>query len=194
MENEFSTNATPVTSGMDSTQTGQSHAEMQGGAFHDDETNAAFLGLMEEQIVAPDDISNYSFPYEPGMEELSPDAQAADMMYRTWLRDAEIPANIGSVMAKDVNEFVRRVADYSDAQHELEYKTTTAMLQRVWGDRTSHMINLARKLVAELDTRHGGRVLDFLESSGAGNCPELIVQLANHAERLALVKKSRRGQ
>lgn len=162
--------------------------------FHDEETADAFLGLMEDSTQPPADPSAYTFPYEPGTE-LDAEQQQQDATLRTWMHDAGLPADIGSAIAKDVDQFALKVANYTDGQHQLEQRETLATLERAFGEaRTAELVKLARGLVTQLDAKHGGAVSAWLDATGVGNSPNLITQLALHAERRALVAKVRGGR
>lgn len=159
--------------------------------FHDEETADAFLGLMKDSIQPPADPSAYTFPYEQGAD-LDAEQQQQDTTLRTWMHAAGLPADIGSAIASDVDAFASRVAGFTEEQHQLQQRETLATLERAFGEaRTAELVKLARGLVAQLDAKHGGAVSAWLDATGVGNSPNLITQLALHAERRALVAKAR---
>jgi hypothetical protein len=155
-----------------------------------EQADADYLALLDASLSPPENVGRYAFPYNPG-EQLSEAARQQDLEVRTWLADASIPANIGSAMAEEAKRFATRVAHHSEEQHEIEAQNAQAALQRLWGPRTAEMLGRARRLVAELDKRHGGRVSAWLDETGLGNCPGLCVQLALHAERIELARIAR---
>jgi hypothetical protein len=59
-----------------------------------------------------------------------------------------------------------------------------AKIDKLFGDQAQSKINLARRLVTEVEAKRPG-IFAFLERSGAGNSAAVVAMLANHAERLS---------
>ncbi|WP_322614991.1 hypothetical protein [Pseudomonas sp. BIC9C] len=140
-------------------------------------------GLLASTITGPENLAEYLLP--PG-GDASPEGVEADLTIRQWMADAGLPAGIGSHIAEVADEWAVRTEGWTDDQHELERRTTMINLERLWGERTGSMIDMARDAVARLDRLHDGQVSAFLDETQLGNCPQLIAQLAMLEERRQL--------
>ncbi len=150
---------------------------------------AAFLG---PDTTAPDSLTAYQFPYGPDAAEMTPAQQAQDTEARQWLADAGMPAATGTTLAKIAVEHAARLAREPEVIPELAARQCESQVRAIFRERTEEMMGFARDLVAELDAKHGGRVVDFLAATNLGNCAALIVQLALFAQKRALAQRGRK--
>ena len=74
-------------------------------------------------------------------------------------------------------------------QRELHGRQAQAQIERLFGDKASERIALARQMIHELEAKKPG-LIRYLEETGAGNSVALIANLALHGERL----KARHGK
>lgn len=156
-----------------------------------DETDAQELAeFLGPDTTAPDSLAQYRFDY--GGERLTPAEQAQDTEARQWLADAGVPAATGSTLAAIAVEHAARLAREPEINPELAAKQCESRVRAVFREQTDEMMGYARDLVAELDAKHGGRVVDFLTVTNLGNCAPLIVQLALFAQKRALAQRGRK--
>lgn len=148
-----------------------------------EQSSEQWQGLIEATTSAPASLSEYQLPSDG---DISPDSMAADQTLRGWMSDLSLPAGVGSHLSEVAEAWVLRTEGWDEGRHQLEQRSTMVTLERLWGDNTANMIELAREAVARLDSQHDGRVSLFLDETMLGNCPQLIAQLAMHEQRRRL--------
>lgn len=107
--------------------------------------------------------------------------------FQAWLSTAELPTPIGNHIAGEINRFVRNNPDYeswNDAKRQIHATTELGKVNRFFGKDAQRNIDMARQLVAEVESKQPG-VFGWLERSGAGNLSNVIIQLATHGQRLS---------
>lgn len=108
---------------------------------------------------------------------------AASSVVRSWLGDARFTKEIGSSVAREVQR-VERQFERMDNSEKADWKQAQVMqLKRLWKDGFNQKVNLARKLVNELEHKQPG-LKHVLEVTGAGDSAMVIAQFALQAERL----------
>jgi hypothetical protein len=106
---------------------------------------------------------------------------------RGWLSTAQLPADVGSSLAGMVHNYVTKNPDYenrSDVARQTEQIVTRSRIEKHWKGDTAKNVALAVQLVNEIEAKRPG-LKAFLEKTGAGNDPNLIIRLGEHAKRLA---------
>jgi hypothetical protein len=146
---------------------------------------------------APDAVDAYLQsiglpPAKPSEYVLPPLGQSSaaetaqvDSMVRGWFATAKLPAGVGNYIAAEADRFAAAWARMSPAERELAERTSTAQLQRVLGDRYEEALSRARDLIHEVDAKHGGKLIPYLERSGVLNHTGIVMQIVMHADRLA---------
>jgi hypothetical protein len=112
----------------------------------------------------------------------------ADTLARSWLADARFPRELGSFVAKEAAKVAGLVKTMSPELRELWARGQKESVERILGPAAPRKLALAQQLIRELEAKRPG-VAHFLEVSGAGNAAAIVVQVAEHATRLA----ARRG-
>ena len=113
-----------------------------------------------------------------------PDIMRVEQTARGWLAEARLPAEIGSAIAADAHRTAALWQTMNDNAKEVWSREQLAIATRILGPSAEEKIALARQLVDEIEAKKPG-LKGFLENSGAGSCAAVVVQLANHAARLA---------
>jgi hypothetical protein len=109
-----------------------------------------------------------------------------------WLTAGEFTKETGNYLAREAATLAPKYEAMTPDERQTFADKQTAMLQKVWGDKTQENIRLAKQLVREIAaTPRGAGVVDFLERSGAGNSANVILQLAGHARRLQARRQTR---
>jgi hypothetical protein len=132
--------------------------------------------------------------------EITKEVQAADTMLRSFLHDAKVPRAIGDSVAKAASQAIRGYKQQhpdgwpgmGDGQRAAHGVNTEAQLRQVWGDKFDANLRSAKELTVELDEKHKGRVVAYLEHTGLGSDPRVILAIQQHAERL-LARNERRA-
>ena len=133
----------------------------------------------------PVKAANYEFPlYGAPGEALTPEQQTADAMFRGWLTDARFSRDLGSSLAKTIDQEATALAKMSAIERTLYGNSQRLLLDRTWGAETQEKISLARQLVRELEARRPG-LLEFVERTGVGDSASVVTAFAAQAERLA---------
>lgn len=157
-----------------------------------DSTEAAFQGLIELDTTPPDNVAEYNMGFaENEADTLSPEFVAVDTEVRDMLRTAQMPANIANSLARTANSYVEYSQHFTPEQHEIERRTTMSKLERLYGEDLGKKLEMARSFIKTLDSIHNGLMTEILETHGLGNSVEVVHQIIQHAERIALVKKAR---
>jgi hypothetical protein len=112
----------------------------------------------------------------------------ADTLARSWLADARFPRELGSFVAKESAKTAALLKTMSPELRELWARGQKETVERILGPAAPRKLALAQQLIRELEAKRPG-VAHFLEASGAGNAAAIVVQVAEHATRLA----ARRG-
>jgi hypothetical protein len=109
---------------------------------------------------------------------------------RTWLSDGCFTAEIGSHLVNEVVRVGESMAGTSPARMQLYAREQRAQLHRMWGfDKAEERIALAARFIDDLDERHEGKVVDYLQATGAIFSATVLGQIAMHAERLQARKR-----
>lgn len=103
--------------------------------------------------------------------------------FQGWLHKARFPAEIGSTLAEDIAKATEIFSAMNETSRELWAREQTAVLERLWGPKTSENISLAYQLVSELEAVQPG-IIACLENTGAGNSANVILAIFQQAERL----------
>jgi hypothetical protein len=98
--------------------------------------------------------------------------------------DADMTADTASYIIKEADAFGYCSEKWTLEEHTLYGRSELAKLTCVFGDQTAAKIETARKLIETLEAKRPGLV-DLLERTGLGNNAAVILQIVNHAERLA---------
>lgn len=155
----------------------EQYAAMKAGA---DGAEAHLTALGFPPASSPQDFSLPPLTVEGGDAELI----AATKEVQGWLHSAKLTPEIGNAIAKEAAAYQQRWDKMSDAERTLDVRNTQAMLQRMWGAQYAETLEATQALVRELDTKAGGRLVEWLEVSGAGNSLQVAAQLGLHAMRL----------
>jgi hypothetical protein len=121
-------------------------------------------------------------------EDYGPRQFEADKLARSWLADARFPREIGSHIAQEAARTAALLKTMTPESRELWARGQREMIDRTLGAAAPRKLALAHQLIQELEGKSPG-VVAFLEASGAGNAATIVVQVAEHATRLA----ARRG-
>jgi hypothetical protein len=121
-------------------------------------------------------------------EDYGPRQFEADKLARSWLADARLPREIGSHIAQEAARTAALLKTMTPETRELWARGQREMIDRTLGAAAPRKLALAHQLIQELEGKSPG-VVAFLETSGAGNAASIVVQVAEHATRLA----ARRG-
>ena len=157
-----------------------------------DSTEAAFQGLIELDTTPPENVAEYNLGFaENEGDTLSPDFIAIDTEVRGMLRTAQMPANIANALARTANSYVEYSQHFTPEQHEIERSTTMSRLERLYGEELEQKLEAARSFIKSVDKSHNGLMTEILETHGLGNSVEVVHQIIQHAERIALVNKAR---
>lgn len=157
-----------------------------------DSTEAAFHGLIEMDTTPPENVAEYNLGFaENEGDTLSPDFIAIDTEVRGMLRTAQMPANIANALARTANSYVEYSQHFTPEQHEIERSTTMSRLERLYGEELEQKLEAARSFIKSVDKSHNGLMTEILETHGLGNSVEVVHQIIQHAERIALVNKAR---
>lgn len=157
-----------------------------------DSTEAAFQGLIEMDTTPPENVAEYNLGFaENEGDTLSPDFIAIDTEVRGMLRTAQMPANIANALARTANSYVEYSQHFTPEQHEIERSTTMSRLERLYGEELEQKLEAARSFIKSVDKSHNGLMTEILETHGLGNSVEVVHQIIQHAERIALVNKAR---
>lgn len=157
-----------------------------------DSTEAAFQGLIEMDTTPPENLAEYNLGFaENEGDTLSPDFIAIDTEVRGMLRTAQMPANIANALARTANSYVEYSQHFTPEQHEIERSTTMSRLERLYGEELEQKLEAARSFIKSVDKSHNGLMTEILETHGLGNSVEVVHQIIQHAERIALVNKAR---
>ncbi|MCA3247875.1 MAG: hypothetical protein ING19_01460 [Azospirillum sp.] len=124
---------------------------------------------------------------EPG-EEYGAAHVEADKLARGWLSEARFPREIGSHIAKEAARVAGLVKSMTPETRELWAQGQKESVEKMLGPAAPKKLALAQQLIRELEAKNPG-VVNFLEATGAGNSAAIVVQVAEHAARLA----ARRG-
>lgn len=153
---------------------------------------AAFQGLIELDTTPPENVAEYNLGFaENEGDTLSPDFIAIDTEVRGMLRTAQMPANIANALARTANSYVEYSQHFTPEQHEIERSTTMSRLERLYGEELEQKLEAARSFIKSVDKSHNGLMTEILETHGLGNSVEVVHQIIQHAERIALVNKAR---
>lgn len=138
-------------------------------------------------FAAPKTPGEYQLPYGNTFHDRDLTAQdmQTDATVRGWLHDAELPASIGSALAEEADLALRNAPSMTAGEAELAMRGCQSELRQLWGAEVADKrMELARRLVREIDARRPG-LIDFLEDHPAiANSPRVVMQLALHAERI----------
>jgi len=121
-------------------------------------------------------------------EDYGPQQFEAGKLARSWLADARLPREIGSRIAQEAARSATLLKTMTPEAREIWTRGQRETIDRTLGAAASQKLALAQRLIQELETKSPG-VVAFLEASGAGNAAAVVVQVAEHATRLA----ARRG-
>jgi len=139
-------------------------------------------------FAAPKTPGEYQLPYGNTFHDRDLTAQdmQTDATVRGWLHDAELPASIGSALAEEADLALRNAPSMTtDGEAELAMRGCQSELRQLWGAEVADKrMELARRLVREIDAKRPG-LIGFLEDHPAiANSPRVVMQLALHAERI----------
>jgi hypothetical protein len=109
----------------------------------------------------------------------------ADTQARSWLHTARLPAAIGSSLAEEAARVAAQTANMDEATYALWKADQDRQLRAVWRDEYPQKMAMARKLVAEIDSKAKG-LKDFLNDSAAGDSAMVAMLIGDHAHRLSL--------
>lgn len=121
-------------------------------------------------------------------EDYGPQQFEADKLARSWLADGRFPREIGSHIAQEAARAAALVRSMTPETRELWARGQREAIDKMLGAAAPRKLALAQQLIQELEGKRPG-VVAFLEASGAGNAASVVVQVAEHATRLA----ARRG-
>jgi hypothetical protein len=152
----------------------------------------AFQNLLEMDVTPPDNLTEYNLGFADNeSDSTNPEFIAIDGEVRGMLRTAQMPANIANTLAQTANAYVEYSQHFTPEQHELQRQTTMSRLERLYGDELGQKLQAARSFIKTVDASHNGLMSELLETHGLGNSVEVVNQIIQHAERIALVNKGR---
>lgn len=133
------------------------------------------------EVTAPEQYQLHDFPIDTSDGDEA-GARDFDMQRRGWLQAAGFPADLGRSMIAAVTDAERRLADLTPDQKEIQIRSARAAMTRLWGDRTQENVDLANRFISYVEARAPG-VIDYLDKSGAANCPAVVAAVHLQAER-----------
>lgn len=145
---------------------------------------------LESQGLSPArDIAEYQFPRvetDSGGFPTQQDMQH-DILARNWLMSGGLSAGDGSMLAAEIVRVGTAYEKMSDVDRTIWQSQQEQLARKIlseFGQDANKRIELAKKLVHEIEDRHPG-LREFLDVTGAGSSATLIVKLAEQAEALA---------
>ncbi|PWB40700.1 MAG: hypothetical protein C3F19_09410 [Rhodocyclales bacterium] len=138
-------------------------------------------------FAAPKTPAEYQIPYGTTFAERDMSAQdlQTDATLRGWLHDAQLPAYIGNDIAEQADLAQREAPSMTDAEAELAMRRCETDLRGLWGrELADKRMDLARRLVREIDAKRPGLVAFLEDHPAIANHPRVVMQLALHAERI----------
>jgi hypothetical protein len=137
----------------------------------------ARLAALNEVPAAPEGYENLPFrhddlPTPEGRTEIQ------GLMHTVGLTRSE-----GQTMISFAANDVAKWTQMDDAQRELHIADSLGRFNKMHGDQAPAMLDGARKLVAEITAKDGGRLREILEVTGAGASLAVINALAHAAKR-----------
>lgn len=129
----------------------------------------------------PEDYQ-FDFLHELDQSNSTSEVKAVNDKYRSWLSHARFTKEQGSFIANEVNRSSKRWQQMSEPVREAYKEDQQNILKRMWGPNYNQNLNLALKLVKEMDQKSPG-ALALLEETGAANNAFVIQKLAAQAKR-----------
>ncbi len=155
------------------------------------ETRSDEVQLLDHHFPAakPEEFSiRYADPGQP--VQMTKELQQFDTSARTWLSQAEFPANLGNSLITNIEKVAQATkhmsADQLDSYGLVEYEK----LQRVYGDTLEEKLNAAGRMVVALDQKTPG-LKNLLRSKGIGDNAMIASMLIQQSERWHLRRKGR---
>lgn len=137
----------------------------------------ARAAALEEVPATPEGYENLPFRHDD-MPTPEGRTEIQGLIHTAGLTRSEA-ATMVSFAANDVIKW----ASMDDGQRDRHVNDSLARFGKMHGDQAPAMLDGARRLVAEITAKDGGRLREFLEESGAGVSLALIETLAAAAKR-----------
>lgn len=102
-------------------------------------------------------------------------------IFREFLHAARFTPEIGSACANFAAQAEKQWAKLDDAGRAMHVRNTESSLQSLFKSEYPQAMEAARQLVREVNGKCGGRLIPWLEETGAGNDVRLVAQVARQA-------------
>lgn len=133
------------------------------------------------------DISEYRFPRNDSGDAPTAQDMQADKLGRTWLMAGGFSANNGSTLVEEIEKVIPAYERLSETEQTIWRQQQEQLARQVlgeFGQDANQRIELAKRLVHEIDERHPG-LKELLDETGAGSSAMVIKLFATQAEALA---------
>jgi len=117
-----------------------------------------------------------------GQPDLTPETKQFDTAARTWLHGAEFPRELGSTLAKTIDDITRQTAGMNEDQLVEWGQREYAKLQHLYGDQLEARLQAGGRMVHELEAKQPG-LKQLLKSRGIGDSARVAVLVMDQAER-----------
>jgi hypothetical protein len=123
-------------------------------------------------------------PWPHTEETTTPQYDSFRNQVNGYMVDAGLTKDSAGYILKLADNFGYQSERWSDEDHVVFGRAEMARLTALWGSQTDARVNMARQMVDKLETARPGLKALLIES-GLGNHAGLILELAQHCERLS---------
>jgi len=134
---------------------------------------------LDEQFPPAAKPDDYTIHYG---QDMTPALKQFDQAARTWIHAAEFPRELGTALAKTIDDVTRHTASMNEDQlAEFGYREY-AKLKRLYGEQLESKLQAAGRMVHQLEAKQPG-LKQLLKSRGIGDSARVTVLLLDQAER-----------
>lgn len=136
-----------------------------------------------DQHFPPGKEADYVINYGvPDGQEMSPEHKQFDQSARSWLSGAEFPKDLGNSVVHAIDNVLQHTAKMNAAQLEKYGEDEFQKLEHVYKDKLGEKLQMAGRMVAELEKVRPG-LKRLLQSSGIGDNSMVASLIIQQAER-----------